>query len=134
MSIAVGIVVFILLLFFWPMLSDIRWERKRYRTDIDSGMRNEWLVREQGLQPAKDFYRKITIFDDVTFCLPMFIIHMVLLVISYMARNEAIEYLVCTLMLSPVFIVVYIYGASKIKDYNKDISLRILVKEKLLEM
>ena len=127
-----SVIIIILLLFFWPVLSDIHWRRKKYRMDVDNGIKNEWLVREQGLQLAKDVYRKVTIFDDVTFCVPFAIIHMILIISAYITREESIENFACVLLLTPLFLVVYFYVGSKVKAYNKDISLRIMVKGKIV--
>lgn len=77
---------------------------------------------------ALENYPKITIFSDEDFFVPIFIVHVGLILFSLFMYRENFEYAVGVGMLTPVFIIVYIFGAKRVTKYNENLSKRIVVK------
>ncbi len=77
---------------------------------------------------ATEHYRKISVFSDVSFFDPVLLIHLGLIIWGIVDYFDSGFVLLVVLLLTPVFVVIYIYSIQNVKKYNKSMKKRIIVK------
>jgi hypothetical protein len=82
---------------------------------------------------ALEKYHKINVFSDVNIFIPLFTIHVLLILFSVAECAYNDSYIVGIGMLTPAFIVVYIYCSKRIVAYNEDISKRMIIRGNVIE-
>lgn len=136
-SIAILIVVGIYVFFYKNVLKYVREKRKidRYYLTITEKNREKkkYIICQKGMIPAIDKYKRITVFSEVLLFVPTLFLHIVSLYACFLGSYNELDYQIVVLMMTPIYCMIYIFCGKKVKEYNRDMESRVMIKGRVME-